>query len=105
MLAEDREKRTEYLMERIECDLVVHVVCKNVIHYKCLGVFFVRFFSEPKECRSFWHRIARHEFCSHVTSFPLPVQSLWTLGKWLDFFESQFLHLQNGEKELFDRIT
>lgn len=27
MLAEDREKRTEHLMERIECDLVVHVVC------------------------------------------------------------------------------
>lgn len=87
-------------MERIECDLVVHVVCKDVIHYKCLGGFFVRFFSEPKECRSFWHRTARHEFCSYVTSFPLQFSLCG-----LDFFESQFLHLQNGEKELFARIT
>lgn len=91
-------------MARIECSLIVHVVCKNVTHDKCLGGGVVCFFSEPKECKSFWHTTARHEFCSHVTSFPLPVQSLWTLRKWLDLFESQFLHLQNGEKELFDRI-
>ena len=45
MLTEDREKRIEsishgknqYLMGRIKCNLTVHVVCENVIHYKCWG--------------------------------------------------------------------
>ena len=82
-----------------------YMLCVRMSLITNVGVGVVCFFPEPKECKSFWHTTARHEFCSHVTSFPLPVQSLWTLGKWLDLFESQFLHLQNGEKELFDRIT